>query len=113
MEELLHQHGYARLNPSMIRNPKRTPTEQLYTLATQGSFDYLLDLSCKQLSKDAYSKRIRERDQVRHAMTLLKQDTTGDFCGQRTWMDELTRVCEVVHRGHTQSWKVANGIPVE
>jgi DNA topoisomerase-2 len=93
--------GYAKLNKGVIDNAGRIPNEELPGEIKKGaSFDYLLNLSYKQLNIDHKGKLLKRINEIKENLKVLKE--TDSY--KKIWMAELAALKPVLENGFSNGF---------
>lgn len=99
---------YDKYYVSLLDKPEFTPTEDLRRLILNGScasYDYLLNLSDKNKSKEALASREKRLAELEGQLAeLVEKASRGRFRGAEIWQDELTKLEEVIRQGRETDW---------
>jgi DNA gyrase/topoisomerase IV subunit B len=104
---ILKTHKYDILNHVLLESPKFTSVKkliELITLAKHGaSYDYLLRMSYRDLTEDAYTKRDKKIKELQNRQVYLR-DETGSFPGAKIWLKELEELESAITSGMATGW---------
>ena len=106
--KLLCDEKYQIYNKSMLENPKYTDLHLLrnYILEEKygASYDYIMNMTYKDLTKEAYNKR---EEMIKELLDRLKYLTNdeGMFKGANIWLKELEELKEVINIGIKTQWQ--------
>lgn len=111
-EEILESHGYDTFNKALLFSPKYTKVEELEHLIINNvedgtSYNYIIDLTYRQLLKEAHKKRLEELEKEKEKLKFLLEDSdesNGNFKGKKTWLAELVRVKKIIEDGVKNGW---------
>lgn len=110
--EILKSNKYDIFNASMIENPKFTSVKELLALITLeengASHDYLLKLSYRDLTENAYAKREKRIAELEERLKFLTEET-GLFVGAKMWKQELDELEQVIKTGIETEWMFGDG----
>jgi len=110
--EILSNNKYKIFNKSLIINPKFEQVDLLYDMVVSESYganyDYLLNLSYKEINKEAYKRRELEINKLKERQEYLLDDT-GKFPGSKIWLQELKELEEVIKFGKESKWQYNDG----
>jgi DNA topoisomerase-2 len=105
--DILRQNKYNIFNRVLLENPKYTSVKELIILITSAeygaSYDYLLDMSYKELTEEAYGKREKKIKELEERQKYLMDDS-GLFPGAKIWEVELNELCDAITKGMASSW---------
>lgn len=105
--KILSKHKYKIFNHRLLEKPKFTVVELLIELITQAkhgaNYDYLLEMSYRDLTESAYNKRQKRIDELEERLCYLNDDD-GLFIGGRIWLAELDELEKAIKEGQTSMW---------
>lgn len=98
--QILQDDGYTRFNVDMLRNPKKLDVSELeYEIleSKNANYDYLMDMTIKQMQKHSYTGRKNEILRLTERLNLLT-DKDELFTGAKLWKYEINMLEEVVNK---------------
>ncbi len=105
--KILTDHKFRLFNHTLLRNPKYTAINELKELITEkkhgANYDYLLNMSYKDLTEEAYNKRAKDIDNIKLRQNYLIDDN-GMFPGAKIWLKELEELEEAIKEGIKTDW---------
>lgn len=105
---ILTDEKYQTFNKTILENPKYTKTEDLEDIILRGdksSYNYLLDLSLRQLTKKHYEDRKKKLKELEEYLKELEdEDNNKYFKGSGVWLKELDALEETIKLGMTLGW---------
>lgn len=105
--ELLTKEKYDIFNESVVNEPKYTDVKSLVLMATSveygADYDYILKMSYKHLTKDAFQKREARIKELLERLNYL-EDEPGTFKGAKVWLYELDQLEAVIKKGLETTW---------
>jgi DNA topoisomerase-2 len=103
--DILKENKYALINKTTLDNPKFTEIKDLANSITKhgASYDYLLNLSYRDLTEEAYEKRNKKIKEIEDRQVYLKDDG-GMFKGAKIWLKELDELEHVISEGMRTKW---------
>lgn len=105
---ILTEHKYKIFNKTMLNNPKYTEVKELRPMITEekygANYDYLLSLSYRDLTKNAYQKRAEKIKALEKRQRYLEDDETSLFPGANIWLHELDECEEAIKQGKASGW---------
>jgi len=109
VSEILEQHGYPRIDSTLLNSPKYTPTDALEATIINGvgaSYKYITDLRVFDLVQDACMVREEKKlPELRAELErLLAENAASAFPGQLVWLRELAELEKVIERGLAAGW---------
>jgi DNA topoisomerase-2 len=108
MKATLEGEQYARINESLLKSPKFTPTDELETLilhASGATYNYLLSLS--HIDKSAGNSKKRKellRAKETELANLEKSIKKDQFIGASIWLKELDQLEAIINEGFRSNW---------
>jgi hypothetical protein len=104
-DELLRVNSFVKINSTLLNAPKFTKNEDLERLILDGSYDYLLDISDRQKSKQNLSKRYDDLAKVEQDQVDYCELTNNTyFKGKEIWLNELRQLEHVILEGKRTCW---------
>lgn len=104
---ILASHKYQLFNKSLVQEPKHVDIQNIAAHATSAehgaSYDYLLNLSYRNLTTEAFDKREEEIRKLLARREFLLDDT-GAFKGANLWKNEIVELLRVIKEGQTSDW---------
>jgi len=104
---ILSKNKYAIFNHTLLDNPKFTSIKELVELITSAKYgadyDYLLRLSYRDLTEEAYDKREARIKELEQRLKYLLDDS-GQFKGAKIWLQELEELEEAIRCGMASGW---------
>ncbi len=105
--EILKKEKYAIFNHTVLENPRYTSIETLkdiILLAEHGaSYDYILRMSYRDLTENAFKKReARIAELLERKQYLIDDD--GLFMGAKIWLVELDELEKAIQEGLASEW---------
>lgn len=104
---IIAAHKYKLFNKTLLENPKFTSVKELIVLVTSAehgaSYNYLLDMSYKDLTEEAYNKRTKQIEKLKERQKYLLDDS-GAFKGAKLWEFELDELCASLEKGLQSEW---------
>jgi hypothetical protein len=108
MKQTLEREGYDRINESLLKSPKFTPTCQLQDLIlNSGAATYTYLLSLSHIDKSAgNSKKRKDTLKTKEAelAELTKSIKSDSFPGASIWLRELNHLEKVIKEGFQTNW---------
>lgn len=105
--EILATNKYDIFNASILDSPRYTSVKELIALITKAengaNYEYLLKLSYRDLTENAYAKREKRIAELEERMLYLTDDT-GAFIGAKIWKVELDELEKVIKAGIESEW---------
>jgi len=105
---ILHTNKYKIFNKTLLLNPKFTEVKELVNIATKeeygANYDYLLTLSYKDLTENAYKKRESRIKELEHRNKYLEDDEDSLFVGSKIWLHELEECEKSIIEGKKSNW---------
>jgi DNA topoisomerase-2 len=93
--------GYAKLNKNVIDNAGRIPNDELPSEIKKGaSFDYLLNLSYKQLNVDHKDRLVKRINEIKEELAILKEPDSY----KKIWTSELAALKPVLENGFSNGF---------
>jgi hypothetical protein len=108
MKATLEGEKYARINETLLKSPKFTPTEELEYLilnASGATYNYLLSLS--HIDKSAGNSKKRKellRTKETELANLEKSIKKDRFVGASIWIKELDQLETIINEGFRSNW---------
>ena len=108
MKEILESEKYNKINETLLKSPKFTPTMELETLILYSSgatYNYLLSLSNIDKSAGNSKKRKEQLQSKKQELSELKKSIKVDmFPGATIWLNELEYLEKVINEGFKTNW---------
>jgi DNA gyrase/topoisomerase IV subunit B len=103
--KILSENKYVMYNHAVLENPRFTSVEELIKLITidDVSYEYLLRLNYRDLTKDAYEKREKKINELEDRLKYLLDDK-GMFKGAKIWLKELEELEDAIDKGLKSEW---------
>lgn len=106
--KILSDEKYHMFNKTLLDNPKYTKNEDLVYEIMENknniSYNYLLDLSIKRLTKKFYQERIDKIKELEDYLKYLKDQGDYNFIGAKQWLEEIDRLEETITLGIKYGW---------
>ena len=115
--EILRQNKYDAFNKSLLFNPEYTPIKELEALILNhkdASYEYIVNLTYRQLLEEACQKRSDELIDLKQKLEEALSDCLVDekkFIGQKTWLKELDVLEKIIDHGVTKGWAYKKNKP--
>jgi DNA topoisomerase-2 len=104
---LLKREKYKIFNHTILDNPRFTELKELVkliTLESEGAnYDYILKMSYRDLTENAYSKRQKKINELEERLAYLSDDA-GLFIGAKIWLKELEELEKAIRDGIASNW---------
>lgn len=102
---ILNKEKYKKFNHKLIESPRFTNINDLIRLITieDASFDYILELSYRDLTEPAYIKRQKRIKELEERLLFLRDDN-GMFTGAKIWLKELEELEKAINEGIASNW---------
>jgi DNA topoisomerase-2 len=105
--EILTKNKYEIFNHVLLENPKYTTVKELKNMITNpnhgASYEYLLKVSYRDLTKTQYEKRADEIEKLKNRLVDLS-DETGLFIGAKIWLKEIDELEAAIEEGLATEW---------
>jgi len=107
--EIIRKNKYKIFNKSMISNPRFNSVDDLVRLITTAehgaSYEYLLSMTYRDLTEEAYSKRAKRIADLEERQALLTADDLAtSFKGAKMWLRELDELEAAIAEGQKSKW---------
>lgn len=110
--EIISEKKYEIFNRSLLENPKYSTVEELVLQVTSAdygaNYNYLLDLSYKDLTEGAYQKRDKRIEELKQRQMYLRDEDGSPqkelFKGARMWLKELDELEDAIKKGMASDW---------
>lgn len=101
----LTQEQYIKINNSVLNNPKFIRVNKLKKaiLDIDASYDYLINMTYRQLSKDASAERAKKIANIKKRIEYL-QDNGNLFKGGKIWLEEIEDLDKTIRLGFKLGW---------
>jgi hypothetical protein len=102
---ILSKEKYKKFNHRLIESPRFTNIKDLIRLITveDASYDYILELSYRDLTESAYLKRQKRIEELQERLLYLSDDK-GMFKGAVIWLKELDELEKAINDGINSNW---------
>lgn len=105
---IIKKNKYDIFNHTLLASPKYTTVDQLILMITSAEYgadyDYLLRMSYRDLTEEAYAKREQRIADLLDRLKYLN-DETGLFKGAKIWLKELDELEEAIKTGIETKWR--------
>jgi len=105
--KILARNKHLIFNKSLLLNPQYTELKLLAPMITEAkygaSYDYLLDMSYRVLTKDAYAKREEEIKKLQERLGYL-EEKDDLFPGAKIWLKEVEECEDAINKGIVSGW---------
>lgn len=106
--EIIRKNKYKPYNKPLLENPKYITVDELKLHSVDekfgASYNYLLDMSYRDLTENAYSKRAIRIDNLEKRQIKLLDQQDDLFPGAGMWLEELDELEAVVCDGIDSDW---------
>jgi DNA topoisomerase-2 len=104
---IIRTNKYNVYNKSLLENPRYMSIDELKLHGTSeeygARYDYLLNMSYRDLTEDAYTKRSERIDKLKERQLYLLDDS-GLFPGATMWLKELDELESAIVEGDASNW---------
>lgn len=112
LNKILEDNKYLKFNKTILMNPKFEDIEILENLIMSpdcgATYDYLINLTYRDLTKNAYNKRNEQIEKLKNRQELLS-DNSGKFPGANIWLREIEELELAINEGVKTRWQYNDG----
>ena len=105
---IIRKAKYNIYNKTLLENPKYVPVSELEFQATSpdhgASYNYLLNMSYKDITENAYNKRADRIKKLEERQIYLLDESDGLFPGATMWLKELDELESAIEEGIASDW---------
>lgn len=105
---IFKEHEYVLFNHSTLESPQFTDINMLEKMILEekhgASYDYLLRLAYRDLTEEAYNKRVNKITELEERLKYLLDDDSM-FKGAKIWLLELDELEESITQGIKTNWR--------
>jgi DNA topoisomerase-2 len=105
---IIAEAGHVIYNKTLLENPRYTSISKMKHLATSAedgaTYNYLLNMSYRDLTEDAFTKRVNRIKDLESRQIVLMDDSDSLFPGSNIWLRELDELEKVIVDGLASEW---------
>jgi DNA topoisomerase-2 len=111
-ENILAKNNYTKFNKTLLFNPEYTPIPEIVDRVlgkypgteSQATYNYISNLTFRQLLKEANEPRKQKLLDEKNKLKKLQADSDPKFPGKNMWLEEITNLEKIIHKGIKYGW---------